>query len=653
MLVVTILFLGIGIPIQLQMSQNSLELVCFSLDTIAKRDNDNLANELFEQRYSAIQLRLREIVLVDKIISVAIYDKSGNQIEAISTAYPPPSYLNKDLKNSNIYTTDSSPQGLTFTKPIRAVGETFGWIRIVYDMSSIHQQTIIYYVFFGSLLALSLCCMFVILRWRMRQLIIDPLNMLVSTMKNTKASERMPPVDIHNPASELASLFETYNDRSKRLHLSYAELNSKKAELEESEARFRTIVNQAPVGIILFDNNGVITTANEYFANIMGAPSPQHVVGINMLNDVTDEGVVNCVDTAIQEDNSYYENYYTSLSGNKKVYIRVRLLRINTELLCGVFEDLTEHNKILNSLSESEENLAALNRDLESTVRIRTKALTDQANELKKANVRLKELDTLKTAFLSSVSHELRTPLTSILGFAKVTLKQFKKHIAPLIADSPRIANKGQVIETNLSIVSREGERLSRLVNDVLDMARIESGRMPWNDKKISPSTIINNVVSASAGDFQDSKVILTAKIQSDIPLINIDPDKLFQVVRNLLHNAGKFTEKGSVTVYAEHHAAENEIEISVEDTGPGIRKSEISSVFEKFHQIERESDGKAKPKGSGLGLAICQQIIEHYNGRIWVESEESIGSRFIIRLPVLEEAASQEIQSKTTNEKH
>jgi len=635
MLVVTVLFLGIGIPIQLQMSQNSVELVCFSLDTIAKRDNDNLANELFEQRYAAIQLRLQEIVLVNKVISVAIYDKSGNQLAAISTASPPPSSLNKVLKESSTYTTENSPQGLTFTKPIRAVGETLGWIRIVYDMSSIHQQTLIYYVFFGGLLALSLCCMFVILRWRMRQLIIDPLNLLVSTMKSTEASERMPPVDIHNPAYELASLFETYNDRSERLHLSYAELNNKKAELEESEARFRTIVNQAPVGIILFDNNGVITTANEYFANIMGAPSPQHVVGINMLNDVTDEGVVNCVDTAIQKDNSYYENYYTSLSGNKKVYIRVRLLRINTELLCGVFEDLTEHNKTLNSLSESEENLAALNRDLESTVRIRTKALTDQANELKKANVRLKELDTLKTAFLSSVSHELRTPLTSILGFAKVTLKQFKKHIAPLIADSPRIANKGQVIETNLSIVSREGERLSRLVNDVLDMARIESGRMPWNDKQTNPSTIVNNVVSASAGDFQDSKVILSAEIQSDIPLITIDPDKLFQVVRNLLHNAAKFTERGNVTVYSRHLAAENEIEIRVKDTGPGIRKSEISSVFEKFHQIESESDGKAKPKGSGLGLAICQQIIEHYNGRIWVESEEGTGSCFIIRLPV------------------
>ena len=158
---------------------------------------------------------------------------------------------------------------------------------------------------------------------------------------------------------------------------------------------------------------------------------------------------------------------------------------------------------------------------------------------------------------------------------------------------------------------------------------------MPWNDKQTNPSTIVNNVVSASAGDFQDSKVILSAEIQSDIPLITIDPDKLFQVVRNLLHNAAKFTERGNVTVYSRHLAAENEIEIRVKDTGPGIRKSEISSVFEKFHQIESESDGKAKPKGSGLGLAICQQIIEHYNGRIWVESEEGTGSCFIIRLPV------------------
>lgn len=654
MLAVTMLFLAIGIPIQLGMSRNSVELICFSLDVIAQRENDSFANELFEQRRAAIRLRVREILEVDKVLGVAVYDRDGELLESASNEVSLVAELPGSQRASTGYLYTETAEGLTFVKPIRAMGETLGWVRIVYDMSAIVRQTTVYYVFFAGLLFLSLGCVFLMMRWRMRRFVISPLKTFVTAMENARTHDLVTPVAINNPASEIAGMVNAYNDMASRLHASYKELDLKKAELEEalsdkanqaaaleaSELRYRTIVTQAPVGIFTFDNNGVVLDANEFFATVMGAPSSSHIVGIDMLNDIADPVILGVVRSALDTGTGEYEGRYTSISGNKNVYIRARLLRINEQILCGVFEDLTEHKDTLEALSESEERLADLNRSLEDTVEERTRALTQQAEELKRANERLKELDAMKTAFLSSVSHELRTPLTSILGFTKVTLKQFEKHVQPLISEAPKVREKGEAIASNLVIVSKEGERLSRLVNDVLDLARIESGRMPWNDVMISPTEVLENVVSASEVDFHDSGLTLRTDIEPDITPISIDPDKLFQVVRNLLHNAVKFTTRGSVTVSARQTDGEDAVEIRVTDTGPGIHGDEIDTIFDKFHQLSDSGESGDKPKGSGLGLAICRQIVEHYAGTIRVESERGKGASFIIRLP-MQSAAS------------
>lgn len=648
MLAITVIFLAVGIPIQMTMTQNTQDLICFSLDTIAQRDNDNLANELFENRSAAITLRLNEILQVDKVLGVALYDEQGHLLELALDGVTPPAHIEEQQRPQDDYYCRITDEGLVFVRPIRAMGSSLGWLWITYDMSGVNQQIIIYYFFFGGLLTLSIGCMFVLVRWRTKQIIVRPLQELVTVMKDARAGASLEATP-DNPAQELASLYDTYNDMSRRLYASYAELNHKNAqlqtvlqekekkaqELKDSEARFRTIVSQAPVGILMFDNDGVVMDLNEHFANIMGASSREQILGIGMLHDVPDQKVVQVVRSAIETGSAFYENYYTSISGGKTVYVRVNLIRINKDLLCGVFEDLTEQREMLKALAESEKNLATLNRDLEKTVLERTKELTRQANDLKEANTRLKELDSLKTAFLSSVSHELRTPLTSILGFAKVTLKQFKRHIYPLITDSERAVVKAESIKNNLSIIGREGERLSRLVNDVLDMARIESGRMPWNDATVAPTEVIQNVISAASGDFQGTNTELRTDIEPDMPLITIDPDKLFQVVRNLLHNAMKFTKEGSVTVSARHVPDANEIEVRVQDTGPGIAPGDLDSVFDKFHQLEVMTEEIAKPKGSGLGLSISRQIVEHYSGTIWVESTLGHGATFILRLPI------------------
>jgi signal transduction histidine kinase len=275
-----------------------------------------------------------------------------------------------------------------------------------------------------------------------------------------------------------------------------------------------------------------------------------------------------------------------------------------------------------------------LRHNLEQKVEARTKDLVKKASELEEANRRLKELDQMKSNFLSSVSHELRTPLTSVLGFAKLIRKDFAKFFVPLAQGEEKAEKKATRINENLGIIMREGERLTRLINDVLDLAKIESGRFEWRDTVFPVGEAIKQAVQAASGQFvQKPDVKFSMNIPRDLPHIKADPDRLVQVIINLLNNAAKFTEQGHVGVDAVARA-DGWLEVGVHDTGTGIPPDDIDKVFNKFHQVTKGDTLKDKPNGSGLGLAICRQIIERYGGRIWAESNVGKGSKFTFILP-------------------
>lgn len=275
-----------------------------------------------------------------------------------------------------------------------------------------------------------------------------------------------------------------------------------------------------------------------------------------------------------------------------------------------------------------------LRHHLVQKVETRTKDLFNKTVELEEANRRLKELDRMKSDFLSSVSHELRTPLTSVLGFAKLIKKDFTKNFVPIARNNRKAEKRAERIIENLNIIVREGERLTRLINDVLDLAKIESGGLEWQDKTFPMGEAVKQAVQAASAQFaQNSGVVFSTNISPDLPHIKADPDRLVQVIINLLNNAAKFTQKGRVDLNA---AARDDgwIEVSVRDTGIGIPPGEAEKVFDKFHQVMTGSTLKDKPKGSGLGLAICRQIIERYGGQIWAESKVGEGSTFTFTLP-------------------
>ncbi len=266
---------------------------------------------------------------------------------------------------------------------------------------------------------------------------------------------------------------------------------------------------------------------------------------------------------------------------------------------------------------------------INSTIRNFARALEEKEN----ANERLLAMAQMKAAFTSSVSHELRTPLTSIRGFIKLVYRDFERFFAGTSNDST-LQKKAQQITSNLEIVMKESERLSLLIDDVLDIAKIESGRMTWRDSDTDVGEIILRAEAALAGEFLQRKDIsLQTIISPHLPKIHLDADKLLQVLLNLLNNALKFTEKGTIIVEA--HADKDAIHISIADTGQGIAEDDIDVIFEKFQQGRLPSLDAAKPKGTGLGLAICKQIIEHYGGRISVTSTLGQGSTFRFHLPL------------------
>jgi signal transduction histidine kinase/ligand-binding sensor domain-containing protein len=272
------------------------------------------------------------------------------------------------------------------------------------------------------------------------------------------------------------------------------------------------------------------------------------------------------------------------------------------------------------------QNLAAY-----TTVALENARLFEEAQ---RARAAAEEASEAKSVFLSNVSHELRTPLTSVLGFAKIIKKRLEEKLFPLIPNTDRQTRKtiAQVAE-NLNVVVAEGERLTALINNVLDLAKIEAGKVEWNMTTVAVPEIIARATAATASLFDPALAGLhfSKQIDPNLPEIVGDQDKLIQVVINLISNAVKFTEKGKVICRAERK--DSEIFISVSDTGIGISAEDQPKVFEKFTQVGDSLTDK--PKGTGLGLTICKEIVEHHGGRIWVESELGKGSTFSFALPV------------------
>ncbi len=238
--------------------------------------------------------------------------------------------------------------------------------------------------------------------------------------------------------------------------------------------------------------------------------------------------------------------------------------------------------------------------------------------ELRGANERLTELDRLKDDFVSTVTHELRTPLTSIRAITEILL------------DDPEV-EIGQRRKF-LGIITKEAERLSRLINQVLDLAKIESGKADWVQTRVDMKEVISDTLAAMDQLFRDKNIKVEARLPEKVSAVTVDLDRMIQVMLNLLSNAVKFCDSTNGRVQIALAEREGGLRVDVRDNGRGISAEDHEAIFSKFHQVgDTLTD---KPQGSGLGLHISRQIVEHFGGRMWVESSLGSGACFSFTLP-------------------
>ncbi len=246
--------------------------------------------------------------------------------------------------------------------------------------------------------------------------------------------------------------------------------------------------------------------------------------------------------------------------------------------------------------------------------------------ELQAANLRLKELDRLKDEFVSTVTHELRTPLTSI------------RSLAEIIHDTPDLAAARS--QQFSAIIIKESERLTRLISQMLDVQKIESGRMIWKISRMRPNDLIRDALAATRQIIDDKGIVLEQDVPDDLPSLSGDSDRLIQVMVNLISNAVKFCPDSAGWIRIRARQEDEMLRVDVSDNGIGIPVEYQAQVFEKFHQVK--DDNLGRPVGSGLGLSISRSIVNFHKGRIWVDSTVGQGATLSFTLPLKDQSDAQ-----------
>jgi len=395
------------------------------------------------------------------------------------------------------------------------------------------------------------------------------------------------------------------------------ERRAAEAELRRSEEKYRTILETIQDAYFEADTRGVLRLANPAFAAGLGSDGLEGLIG-QPYRRFVDPGDVREV----------MATFMRVLATGEPVQRREFRFRrrdggaFHGEVSIGVVHDAEGQTVGFRGLVRDVSDRKRYEEDL--------RAAKDAAEAANAA----------KSSFLANVSHELRTPLTSILGFARLIERRFDEVLAPALAgnDDRKVQRAIGQVRSNAGIIYSESQRLTHLINDVLDLAKIEAGRVDWHMSPVDLGEVVERAARATHGLFEQKPgVQMRLALADGLPRVTGDRDRLTQVVINLVSNAVKFTPAGDVGIdvaLVRDPQVGEAVSVRVRDTGVGVAPEDHATVFERFRQVgDTLTD---KPQGTGLGLPICKQIVEHHGGRIWVESVLGEGATFAFAVPLV-----------------
>ncbi len=402
------------------------------------------------------------------------------------------------------------------------------------------------------------------------------------------------------------------------------------AQRQQAESFLQDIIDKNPLSIQVVDKDGHTLQVNAALFRLFGSTPPRDY---SVFNDplARKQGLQSFFERAragevvYLPDMAYNAHKLRPDLPSKQVWIRVVIFPLlggtgQPERFVLMHEDITDRKL-------AEEALRQAKSELEQRVAERTR-------ELNEANLQLRKLDELKSTFISLVSHELRTPLTSILGFAKLSRKSIARHFLPLAEEDADLLRRAALVLDNLKVIESEGARLARLINQLLDINKIESGKSEWYDVEMDLAEEARAAVAILQAEISENpEILVELDLDPATPPIVADRDRIRQVFLNLLSNALKFTPSGFIRVSVAPRP-QGGVEARIQDSGVGIPESELEHVFDQFHQVPFPGLDGAISRGTGLGLAICRQIVEYYGGTIWAESTLGQGATFIFTLP-------------------
>jgi len=413
--------------------------------------------------------------------------------------------------------------------------------------------------------------------------------------------------------NHVARVLETINDVTKVIRLN--------RELQDQKDQMSSILMNMAEGVVVIKENHDIEFANDplkrEFGEVVGQKCYQALRGFNSacpgeicsLQEILIKGKMRYEITKKNGDGKYYRMTSAPLKNPD-----------GTLSMIQIRQDVTKQMKFEEERKQYTEQIEQINQHMEKEVEKRTLELSKANTELRVVNDRLKELNREKSDFIDIAVHDLRTPLTSIISYADLLLKYHEE---------------SQETRTEfLDIIMKEGFRMKQLINDYLDLSKLESGFVDFQEQEVDIHTLIREILPAFESRIQAKQIRMISKLPSSMPGLNADADRIRQVFVNLIDNAVKYTlAGGEIHIVGEVLEKQRLLRFSIQDSGPGIDEKDQKILFKKFGKaMDRDI---RQYQGSGLGLSIVKTIVKHYGGNVWVESRKGEGSCFMFTLPL------------------